>query len=174
MNFLINIYNFNNLLLHMTKAIISTNKGDINLNLFEKDSPITVASFVFLARQGYYNGLKFHRVIDDFMIQGGCPSGTGRDGPRKKGITSFPFQGKTVSYPFTDEFKNGRVFDNPGLLAMANSGPRTNGSQFFITHVITSHLTNKHTIFGEVRGQADQDIVNAIAQGDKILEIKIV
>ena len=173
MNFLKKIYNFNKLLLYM-KVIISTNKGDINLNLFEKDSPITVASFVFLARQGYYNGLKFHRVIDNFMIQGGCPSGTGYDGPRKKGITSFPFQGKTISYPFTDEFKSGRVFDKPGLLAMANSGPRTNGSQFFITHVITSHLTNKHTIFGEVEGQADQDVVNAIAQGDKILEIKIV
>lgn len=158
----------------MTKAIIFTNKGDINLNLFEKDSPITVASFVFLARQGYYNGLKFHRVIKDFMVQGGCPSGTGYDGPHKKGITSFPFQGKTVSYPFTDEFKSGKVFDKPGLLAMANSGPRTNGSQFFITHVITSHLTNKHTIFGEVESQVDQDIVNAIAQGDKILEIKIV
>jgi len=174
MNFLKKIYNFNKLLLYMTKAIISTNKGDINLNLFEKDSPITVASFAFLARQGYYNGLKFHRVIDNFMVQGGCPSGTGYDGPRKKGITSFPFQGKTISYPFTDEFKSGRAFDKPGLLAMANSGPRTNGSQFFITHVITSHLTNKHTIFGEVESQADQDIVNAIAQGDKILEIKIV
>jgi len=160
MNFLKKIYNFNNLLLYMTKAIISTNKGDINLNLFENDSPITVASFVFLARQGYYNGLKFHRVIENFMIQGGCPSGTGRDGPRQKGITSFPFQGKTVSYPFTDEFKSGKVFDKPGLLAMANSGPRT--------------ITNKHTIFGEVEGQADQDVVNAIAQGDKILEIKIV
>ena len=158
----------------MTKAIISTNKGDINLNLFEKDSPITVASFVFLARQGYYNGLKFHRVIDNFMIQGGCPSGTGSDGPRQKGITSFPFQGKTLSYPFTDEFESGRVFDKPGLLAMANSGPRTNGSQFFITHIITDWLSNKHTIFGEVESQADQDIVNAIAQGDKIIKIMIV
>jgi len=156
------------------KAIISTNKGDINLNLFEKDSPITVASFIFLARQGYYNGLKFHRVINNFMIQGGCPSGTGRDGPRKKGITSFSFQGKTVSYPFTDEFESGRVFDKPGLLAMANSGPRTNGSQFFITHIITDWLTNKHTIFGEVESQSDQDVVKAIAEGDKIIKITIV
>ncbi|MBY9003160.1 MAG: peptidylprolyl isomerase [Candidatus Lokiarchaeota archaeon] len=158
----------------MTKAIISTNKGDINLNLFEKDSPITVASFVFLARQGYYDGLNFHRVIDNFMIQGGCPSGTGRDGPRKKGISSFPFQGETISYPFTDEFKSGRVFDKPGQLAMANSGPHSNGSQFFITHIITDWLTNKHTIFGEVTSQQDQDVVNAIVQGDKITKITIV
>lgn len=174
MNFLIKIYNFDSLLLYMTKAIISTNKGDINLNLFEKDSPMTVASFVFLARQGYYNGLKFHRVIDNFMIQGGCPSGTGRDGPRQKGISSFPFQGKTVSYPFKDEFQSGRVFDKSGLLAMANAGPHTNGSQFFITHIITDWLSNKHTVFGEVESQSDHDVVNAIAQGDKIIKITIV
>ena len=158
----------------MTKAIISTNKGDINLNLFEKDSPITVASFVFLVRQGYYDGLNFHRVLDNFMIQGGCPSGTGRDGPRKKGISSFLFQEKTISYPFTDEFKSGRVFDKPGLLAMANSGPHSNGSQFFITHIITDWLSNKHTIFGEVASQQDQGVVNAIVQGDKITKITIV
>ncbi len=174
MNFLIKIYNFNTLLLLMTKAIISTSKGDINLNLFDIDSPKTVASFIFLVRQGFYNGLNFHRVIDNFMIQGGCPSGTGRDGPRKKGITSFPFQGKQISYPFADEFKSGRVFDKPGLLAMANSGPNTNGSQFFITHIITDWLTNKHTIFGEVESQADQNVVNAIRQGDKITKITIV
>ena len=158
----------------MTKAIISTSKGDINLNFFDNDSPITVASFVFLARQGYYNGLIFHRVIDNFMIQGGCPLGTGTGDPSKKGITSFPFQGKTITYPFTDEFESGRVFDKPGLLAMANAGPRTNGSQFFITHIVTDWLTNKHTIFGEVESKADQDVVNAIVKGDKINKITIV
>ena len=156
------------------KAIISTNKGDINLTLFENDAPLTVASFVFLAQQGYYNGLTFHRVIDDFMIQGGCPTGTGRHGPRQKGINSFPYQGQQISYPFKDEFQSGRIFDKPGILAMANAGPGTNGSQFFITHIITDWLNNKHTIFGEVESSSDQAVVNAIRQGDQIKEIKIV
>ena len=156
------------------KAIISTTKGDINLNLFENDAPLTVASFAFLARQGYYNGLIFHRVIDNFMIQGGCPTGTGRHGPREKGINSFPYQGQQVSYPFKDEFQSGRRFDKPGILAMANAGPGTNGSQFFITHVVTDWLNNKHTIFGEVESQADQNVVNSIVQGDLIKEIKII
>ena len=156
------------------KAIITTNKGDINLTLFENDAPLTVASFVFLAQQGYYNGLTFHRVIDDFMIQGGCPTGTGRHGPRQKGINSFPYQGQQISYPFKDEFQSGRIFDKPGILAMANAGPGTNGSQFFITHIITDWLNNKHTIFGEVESSADQAVVNAIRQGDVIKEIKIV
>jgi len=156
------------------KAIISTTKGDINLTLFENDAPLTVASFAFLARQGYYNGLKFHRVIDNFMIQGGCPTGTGRHGPREKGINSFPYQGQQVSYPFKDEFQSGRRFDKPGILAMANAGPGTNGSQFFITHVVTDWLNNKHTIFGEVESQADQNVVNSIVKGDLIQEIKII
>ena len=92
---------------------------------------------------------------------------------RSWGITSFPFQGGTLTYPFKDEFTSGRVFDKPGLLAMANSGPNTNGSQFFITHIVTDWLTNKHTIFGEVESQADQEVVNSIEQGDKIIKITI-
>jgi peptidyl-prolyl cis-trans isomerase B (cyclophilin B) len=158
----------------MTKIALITNKGTINLNLFDKDAPMTVASFLFLAKQGYYNGLKFHRVISDFMIQGGCPLGTGTGGPRQKNITSFPFQGKNVAYPFKDEFQSGRNFNKPGILAMANAGKNTNGSQFFITHVPTPHLNNNHTIFGEViDSNADQKIVDSIIQGDIIKEIKI-
>ncbi len=155
------------------KAVIKTNKGDINVKLFE-DAPLTVASFVFLAKKGYYNGLKFHRVIADFMIQGGCPLGNGTGDPKAKGIRSFDFQGKQVSYPFADEFQNGRKFTKPGILAMANAGPKTNGSQFFITHVPTPHLNGKHTIFGEVEGPADQKVVNAIRQGDQIISVTIV
>ena len=152
-----------------------TNKGEINLNLLNDEAPMTVGSFLFLAKQGYYNGLKFHRVIQNFMIQGGCPSGTGYHGPEQKGISSFPFQGKNISYPFKDEFQSGRKFDKPGILAMANSGASTNGSQFFITHIPTPHLNNKHTIFGEVvDSTADQKVVNAIVQGDILQEIKII
>lgn len=158
----------------MTKIIMVTSKGNINLQLFDSDAPMTVASFLFLARKGYYNGLLFHRVIPDFMIQGGCPTGTGYHGPRQKGINSFPYQGKDIQYPFPDEFKSGREFNKPGLLAMANAGPNTNGSQFFITHVPTPHLNNNHTIFGEVLSAADQNIVDSIQQGDRIIEIKIV
>jgi peptidyl-prolyl cis-trans isomerase B (cyclophilin B) len=158
----------------MTDVIIVTDKGNINLHLFDEDAPLTVSSFLFLAQKGYYNGLNFHRVIDNFMIQGGCPTGTGMHGPKQKGIKSFPFQGKEISYPFKDEFQSGRTFDKPGLLAMANAGPGTNGSQFFITHVVTDWLTNKHTIFGEVIGPEDQKVVNQITQGDKIIEIKVI
>jgi peptidyl-prolyl cis-trans isomerase B (cyclophilin B) len=158
----------------MTKIEMKTNKGSINLVLFDEDAPMTVASFLFLIKQGYYNGLTFHRVIDNFMIQGGCPTGTGYHGPTKKGIDSFPFQGKNVSYPFADEFQSGRKFDKPGLLAMANAGKNTNGSQFFITHVPTPHLNNNHTIFGEVVDPSvDQRVVDSITQGDIIKEIKI-
>ncbi|MFX1323854.1 MAG: peptidylprolyl isomerase [Promethearchaeota archaeon] len=157
----------------MTKIVMVTNNGEINLNLFDDEAPMTVASFLFLIKQGYYDGLKFHRVISDFMIQGGCPTGTGYHGPTQKGIMSFPFRGSDVSYPFGDEFQPGRKFNKPGLLAMANAGSNTNGSQFFITHVPTPHLNNKHTIFGEVISNEDQKIVNSIVQGDKILEIKI-
>jgi peptidyl-prolyl cis-trans isomerase B (cyclophilin B) len=152
---------------------MKTSKGDINLKLYD-DAPMTVASFAFLAKKGYYNGLKFHRIIPDFMIQGGCPLGSGVGDPQVKGIRSFEFQGKQVLYPFADEFKSGRKFDKPGILAMANAGPSTNGSQFFITHVPTPHLNNKHTIFGEVEGPADQKVVNAMKQGDKILSVTIV
>ncbi|KKK41912.1 MAG: putative peptidyl-prolyl cis-trans isomerase [Candidatus Lokiarchaeum sp. GC14_75] len=157
----------------MTNIAIVTNKGEINLNLFDNDAPMTVASFLFLAKQGFYDGIVFHRVIANFMIQVGCPLGQGTGGPKNKGINSFPFQGKQINYPFKDEFQSGREFNSPGILAMANSGKNTNGSQMFITHIPTPHLNNKHTIFGKVVSQDDQRIVNSIAQGDKISEIKI-
>ncbi|MBD3195128.1 MAG: peptidylprolyl isomerase [Candidatus Lokiarchaeota archaeon] len=155
----------------MTEISIVTEKGPINLNLFDEEAPKTVASFLYLAKQGFYNGLKFHRVIDDFMIQGGDPLGSGRGGPKSKGISSFPFQGDKISYPFEDEFQSGREFDKPGILAMANAGKNTNGSQFFITHVPTPHLNRKHTIFGEVISEKDQNVVDKIRQGDKIKEV---
>jgi peptidyl-prolyl cis-trans isomerase B (cyclophilin B) len=158
----------------MTKVVIVTNKGNINLNLFDDDAPLTVSSFLHLINQNFYNGIIFHRVIADFMIQVGCPLGRGVGGPRDKGINSFPYQGKQISYPFKDEFQSGRKFDKPGILAMANAGPNTNGSQIFITHVPTPWLNNKHTIFGEVISNSDQDVVNSITQGDKIIEIKII
>ena len=157
----------------MTRVSIVTNKGQINLNLFDEDAPQTVASFLHLIRQNFYNDIVFHRVIADFMIQVGCPMGRGTGGPKDKGISSFPFQGQQISYPFKDEFQSGRKFDKPGILAMANAGPNTNGSQIFITHVPTPWLNNKHTIFGEVIGAPDQKVVDSIAQGDKIIEIKI-
>jgi peptidyl-prolyl cis-trans isomerase B (cyclophilin B) len=136
---------------------IQTNKGNIEAKLFSDKAPVTVANFLNLARRGYYNNLTFHRVINDFMIQGGDPTGTGRGGP---------------GYRFEDEFASDLKFDKPGILAMANSGPNTNGSQFFITHVPTPWLNQKHTIFGEVT--QGQDVVNKIAQGDKILGIEII
>ena len=150
-----------------------TTKGDINITLFDEDAPLTVSSFLFLTKRGFYNGISFHRIIANFMIQGGDPLGNGRGGPSAVGVKSFPFQGKEQSYPFADEFQSGKVFNKPGILAMANAGPATNGSQFFITHVPTPHLNNKHTIFGEVVSSADQNIVNEIKQGDKIKSIEI-
>jgi peptidyl-prolyl cis-trans isomerase B (cyclophilin B) len=140
------------------KAVIETNKGTINLKLFAEKTPITVGNFVNLARRGYYNNLNFHRVIPDFMIQGGCPAGDGRGGP---------------GYKFQDEFVKELRHSKPGIFSMANSGPQTNGSQFFITHVPTPWLDGKHTVFGEVVSDADQKIVNQIAQGDKIISIMI-
>jgi len=157
----------------MTNIIMVTSKGNINIRLFDDEAPMTVTSFLFLIKKGFYNGLTFHRVIDDFMIQGGCPTGTGYHGPKQKGISSFPFQGKQVSYPFPDEFQTGRTFNKSGLLAMANAGPNTNGSQFFITHVPTPHLNNNHTIFGEIINPTDKVIVDSIQKGDKIIEIKL-
>jgi len=139
-------------------ATIDTDKGPIQLTLFADEAPLTVASFVNLARRGYYNGLNFHRVLPDFMVQGGCPQGTGTGGP---------------GYTFEDEFAGGRKHDRPGILSMANAGPKTNGSQFFITHVPTPWLDNKHTVFGAVNGDADQNVVDQIAQGDKIKSITI-
>lgn len=158
----------------MSKAIFHTSKGDINVNLFDEDAPLTVASFKFLAKQGFYDGLSFHRVIDDFMSQGGCPVGNGTGGPKDKGIKAFEYNGQQVSYPFKDEFQSGRSFDKPGLLAMANAGPNTNGSQFFITHKPTTWLNNKHTIFGEVASQADQDVNLSLANGDAITSVEII
>ena len=140
------------------KAVIETNKGTINLNLFAEKTPITVGNFVNLANRGYYNNLNFHRVIPDFMIQGGCPAGDGRGGP---------------GYKFQDEFVKELRHSKPGIFSMANSGPQTNGSQFFITHVPTPWLDGKHTVFGEVVSDADQKIVNQIAQGDKIISVTI-
>ena len=139
-------------------AKIKTSKGEINLKLYPESTPITVTNFVHLARKGYYDGLKFHRVIADFMIQGGDPTGTGAGGP---------------GYQFGDEFIEEFTFNEPGKLAMANAGPGTNGSQFFITHVPTEWLNYKHTIFGEVVSDADQAVVNKVEQGDTIETIEI-
>jgi peptidyl-prolyl cis-trans isomerase B (cyclophilin B) len=140
------------------KAVIETNKGTINLRLFAGQTPITVGNFVNLARRGYYNGLNFHRVIPDFMIQGGCPFGDGRGGP---------------GYKFQDEFVKELKHSKPGIFSMANAGPQTNGSQFFITHIATPWLDGKHTVFGEVVSDADQSVVNKITQGDKIISVTI-
>jgi peptidyl-prolyl cis-trans isomerase B (cyclophilin B) len=158
----------------MTTIKMITTKGVINLKLFDNEAPLTVSSFLFLAKKGFYDGIVFHRVIDNFMIQGGDPLGSGMGGPTAVGVKSFPFQGRDVSYPYADEFQSGKAFNKPGILAMANAGPGTNGSQFFITHVPTSHLNNKHTIFGEVISPADQVVVDAIRKGDKIKTIEIV
>ena len=141
------------------KAVIKTNKGKINLNLFSEVAPVTVLNFVNLANRGYYDNTIFHRVIDDFMAQGGDPTGTGMGGP---------------GYSFGDEVYNGYLFDKPGYLAMANAGPNTNGSQFFITTVITEWLNNNHTIFGEVVSESDLDIVKSLKNNDKIEKIEII
>ncbi len=138
------------------KITIHTSKGDINLTLFPYDAPVTVTSFLNLASHGYYDGLSFHRVIPNFMIQGGCPTGTGTGGP---------------GYKFECECKAHRRHDKPGILSMANAGPNTNGSQFFITHCPTPHLDGKHTVFGETT--EGQDVINAIKGGDKIEKITI-
>jgi len=141
---------------YTVKITIKTNKGDIHLRLFDDKTPLTVANFVNLAQKGFYDGLTFHRVIDDFMIQGGCPLGTGTGGP---------------GYKFKDEFVSDLKHTKPGILSMANSGPGTNGSQFFITHVPTDWLDGKHTVFGEVVAPEDQDVVNSIAVNDKIEKV---
>jgi peptidyl-prolyl cis-trans isomerase B (cyclophilin B) len=137
-------------------ATIDTSRGTIVVDLFAKDAPKTVNNFVFLAREGFYDGTVFHRVIADFMIQGGDPTGSGRGGP---------------GYKFEDETKGNSRKHQAGSLSMANSGPNTNGSQFFITHVKTDWLDGKHTVFGQVR--SGQDVVNAVKQGDKINSIKV-
>ena len=140
------------------RATIDTSKGSINLSLFADAAPVTVANFVNLVGRGYYDGLNFHRVIANFMIQGGCPEGSGRGGP---------------GYRFEDEFEPALRHDRPGRISMANSGPGTNGSQFFITHVPTPWLDDAHSIFGAVAGAADQAVVDAIEQGDRIESITV-
>ncbi len=139
-------------------ARMETAKGAITLTLFADRVPLTVASFVNLARRGFYDGLTFHRVINDFMIQGGCPLGTGTGEP---------------GYRFEDEFDRELRHDRPGILSMANAGPRTNGSQFFITHVPCPWLDGKHAVFGAVAGPEDMAVVNAISQGDRITSVTI-
>jgi peptidyl-prolyl cis-trans isomerase B (cyclophilin B) len=138
------------------RVVIKTNQGDIAATLFADQTPMTVANFLNLAKKGYYNGISFHRVIKDFMIQGGDPTGTGGGGP---------------GYMFGDEFVPSLKHSKPGILSMANRGPATNGSQFFITHVATPWLDGKHTVFGEVT--SGQEIVDRVAQGDKIESIEI-
>lgn len=140
------------------RATMKTNKGDIHLILYADKTPMTVANFVNLCQRGFYDGIKFHRVINNFMVQGGCPLGTGTGGP---------------GYRFGDEFDPALRHDEPGVLSMANAGPGTNGSQFFITHIETPWLDNKHSVFGRVEGPDDQDVVNAIVQGDVIQSIEL-
>ena len=139
-------------------AEVNTSKGVINLRLYPQHAPVTVANFVNLARRGFYDNLSFHRVIDNFMIQGGCPLGSGTGGP---------------GYRFEDECSAELRHDGPGKLSMANAGPGTNGSQFFITHVETPWLDGKHTVFGSVVSSEDQAVVNSIAGGDAIESITI-
>ena len=140
------------------KVKIITAKGDVNINLLPDKSPVTVANFVNLAKKGYYDGLKFHRVIDNFMAQGGDPTGTGAGGP---------------GYQFEDEVNNGLNFSKAGKLAMANAGPGTNGSQFFITTVPTEWLNGNHTIFGEVVSEADLAVVKKLSNGDVMTKVVV-
>ena len=138
-------------------AVLNTTKGKIKLTLFPDKAPITVANFINLSKRKYYDGLKFHRVIEEFMIQGGDPTGTGSGGP---------------GYRFKDEF--GPRHSEPGILSMANAGRNTNGSQFFITHVPTPWLDGKHSVFGKVVDSSDMDVVNKIVAGDQILSVEII
>ena len=137
-------------------AVFTTPKGEIRVALFSGEAPITVANFINLAKRGYYDGLKCHRVIANFMIQGGDPTGTGRVGP---------------GYNFADEFSPTRRHDSAGVLSMANAGPGTNGSQFFITHGPTPHLDGKHSVFGKVA--SGQEVVNAISENDVMSQVSI-
>jgi len=138
------------------RILLKTNRGEIAATLFSSKVPVTCANFLNLAKRGYYDGLKFHRVIPNFMVQGGDPTGTGMGGP---------------GYKFADEIDRTLKHTKPGMFSMANAGPNTNGSQFFITHVPCTWLDGKHAVFGEVT--TGQDVVNAIAQGDKITVIDI-
>ena len=141
------------------EAHINTNKGTIKLNLFYDLVQVTVSNFINLSNKGYYNNLKFHRVIDNFMVQTGCPLGTGTGGP---------------GYEFEDEFHPSLKHDKPGVLSMANAGSGTNGSQFFITHLETPWLDNHHSVFGLVTDNDSQDIINNIRQDDTISFIDII
>ena len=136
--------------------LMNTNKGIIEIELYPEHAPKTVNNFVFLAKEGYYDGVSFHRVISDFMIQGGDPTGTGRGGP---------------GYKFEDEFKNTPLKHERCVISMANAGPNTNGSQFFITHSPQPHLNGKHTVFGKVIN--GQDVVDLIEQGDKMEQVTV-
>jgi peptidyl-prolyl cis-trans isomerase B (cyclophilin B) len=138
------------------RILLHTSRGDIAGTLFASKTPMTAANFLNLAARGYYNGLKFHRVIANFMIQGGDPTGTGSGGP---------------GYRFQDELDKSLKHDKPGIFSMANSGPGTNGSQFFITHVPTPWLDGKHSVFGAVT--KGQEVVDAVQQGDKINSIEV-
>ncbi|MEI7927479.1 MAG: peptidylprolyl isomerase [Verrucomicrobiales bacterium] len=138
------------------RITLHTDKGDIDATIFASKVPMTSANFLNLAKRGYYNGISFHRVIANFMIQGGDPTGTGSGGP---------------GYKFADEIDRSLKHAKPGIFSMANAGPNTNGSQFFITHLPTPHLDGKHAVFGEVT--TGQDVVNKIAQGDKIKSITL-
>ncbi len=138
------------------RIILHTDKGSIEATIFADKTPMTAANYLNLAKRGYYDGIKFHRVIPNFMIQGGDPTGTGSGGP---------------GYKFGDECRADLKHTKPGIFSMANAGPGTNGSQFFITHVATDWLDGKHTVFGEVT--KGQDVVNAIRGGDKIKSIDI-
>ena len=140
-------------------ARFKTEKGEFDLELFADKAPVTVNNFVFLARQGFYDGLIFHRVVDNFVIQGGCPNGDGRGDP---------------GYQWDDEPSALRLkHDSAGALSMANAGPNTNGSQFFVTHRPTPHLDGKHAVFGKITGDG-MNVVNAIRQGDLIESVTIV
>ena len=137
-------------------ATFETSRGNVVCDLFAAEAPNTVNNFVFLAKEGFYDGTKFHRVIKDFMVQGGDPEGSGRGGP---------------GYRFADEFKGNPHKHKVGSLSMANAGPNTNGSQFFITHIATDWLDGKHTVFGQVT--SGQDVVNAVQQGDTLKKVSI-
>jgi peptidyl-prolyl cis-trans isomerase B (cyclophilin B) len=139
------------------RILLKTSRGDIAGTIFASKVPITAANFLNLAKRGFYNGIKFHRVIKDFMIQGGDPTGTGSGGP---------------GYKFADEIDKTLKHSKGGLFSMANAGPNTNGSQFFITHVPTPWLDGKHAVFGEVT-KGKEEVVDAIAQGDTIKSIEI-
>ena len=138
------------------QALLQTDKGDIELELYPQHAPKTVNNFVFLAQEGYYDGVSFHRVISNFMIQGGDPTGTGAGGP---------------GYKFEDEVKGSPLKHETGVISMANAGPNTNGSQFFITHSPQPHLNGNHTVFGKV--MVGQEVVDAISQGDRIVKVEI-